>query len=188
MKKLFTLPNLFTLTRIIGSVCLIFIRPLSKAFYIVYTVSGISDVLDGLAARLTDSASELGAKLDSVSDLIFYAVMVIRIMPELIAALPTVIWYFVALIILTRIACYMLAAFKYRRFTAMHTYLNKLTGFFIFLIPYFLKLSIITAYCSVACTIAAAASVEEIIIHICSKDYDPNVKSIIGLKSKMRGE
>lgn len=184
MKKLFSLPNLLTLSRIAGSVALLFIRPLSTAFYIVYTVSGISDALDGFFARLTNSTSDFGAKLDSISDIIFYAVMIIRLMPVLIAALPVKIWYFVAFILLIRLVCYMLAAFKYKRFAAMHTYLNKLTGLSVFLIPYFVRLNIMTVYCFIACAIGTLASVEEIIIHICSKSYDPNVKSIIEIKAK----
>ncbi len=184
MKKLFSLPNLLTLTRIAGSVALLFIEPLSTAFYVVYTVSGISDALDGYVARLTNSTSDFGAKLDSISDIIFYAVMIIRLMPILIAVLPEKIWYFVAFVLLIRFVCYMLAAFKYKRFAAMHTYLNKLTGIFVFLIPYFISSDIMTVYSFTACAIGTLASIEEIIIHIRSKSYDPNVKSIIEIKAK----
>ncbi len=184
MKKLFSIPNLLTLMRIAGSVALLFIGPLSTAFYIVYTVSGISDAVDGFVARLTNQASDFGAKLDSISDLIFYAAMIISIMPILIAVLPAKIWYFVAFVLLIRLVCYMLAAFKYKRFAAMHTYLNKLTGFSVFLIPYFIRLSTMTVYCFIACAIGTLASIEEIVIHACSKSYDPNVKSIIEIKAK----
>ena len=47
MKKLFSVPNILTAVRIAGAVCLLFAAPLSVFFYAVYTVSGVSDALDG---------------------------------------------------------------------------------------------------------------------------------------------
>ena len=72
MKKLLTLPNFLTALRIAGAACLLFITPLSPAFFIVYTFCGISDVLDGVIARASHSTTEFGAKLDSAADLLFY--------------------------------------------------------------------------------------------------------------------
>ena len=65
------LPNYITALRMVGSVCLIFIRPLSPLFFGVYTLAGITDALDGYIARKTHTASAFGAKLDSAADLLF---------------------------------------------------------------------------------------------------------------------
>lgn len=76
-------PNFITFLRIIGALWLCFIRPFTTAFYVVYTICGISDMLDGWVARMTGSAGEFGAKLDSIADLLFYSVMLLRIFPAL---------------------------------------------------------------------------------------------------------
>lgn len=52
-------------------------------FLVIYTFAGLTDVLDGWIARKTGSASEFGARLDSVSDLLFYGVILIRFFPVL---------------------------------------------------------------------------------------------------------
>ena len=82
------LPNYITLTRIAGTLWLIFIEPLSVLFYVVYSLCGLTDVVDGYLARKTSSTSELGARLDSVADLLFYAVMLFRVFPILWKKLP----------------------------------------------------------------------------------------------------
>ena len=48
-----------------------------------YIYCGISDILDGFIARKTKNESEIGAKLDSVSDIIFVVVAMIKILPFL---------------------------------------------------------------------------------------------------------
>lgn len=179
MKSKFTLPDYITFIRIIGSVALIFLEPLSEVFYIVYSVCGFSDILDGFIARTFKCSSDFGSILDSVSDILFYAVMLYKILPILYAILPLWTWIFVACVIFVRLNAYMVAAIKYKRFASVHTYLNKLTGLAIFLIPYFLGLPIAVGYCIFATIVAAVASVEEFIIHATSSYYDPSAKSLL---------
>ena len=81
------IPNFITSLRIVGTASLFLIDPLSELFYLIYTLSGLSDAVDGWVARATKTTSELGSKLDTAADLLFYAVMIIRIFPELWARL-----------------------------------------------------------------------------------------------------
>ena len=178
MKKLLSIPNILTAVRIAGAVCLLFAMPLSVFFYAVYTVSGVSDALDGFTARLTKSTSEFGAKLDSAADLIFYAVMLLKILPLLISMLPGQIWYCVAAVCAIRLCSYILALVKFHRFSALHTFLNKLTGLMLFFVPYLMETRAITGYCIAVCVASGLSSLEELFIHIISKDYNPERKSI----------
>ena len=173
------IPNYITALRILGTVLLAFIKPLSIPFYIVYTICGISDVLDGIVARATKTATDFGARLDSIADLLFYAVMLIKIFPILLLRLPIEIWYIVAAVAIIRLCSYILAAVKYHRFAALHTYLNKFTGLLVFTVPYVLTFSISTVFCFVTSAVAGIASLEELIIHILSKKYNANIKTII---------
>ena len=177
MRKRITVPNCITASRILGAIFLIFIVPFSMPFYIVYTICGFSDAIDGLVARAMKSESEFGAKLDSVADLIFYSVLLAKIFPFLWDNLPKAIWIAVALIILTRIAAYLTACIKHKKFASIHTYANKLTGFSLYLVPYLANILLIPA-CTTVCVIAGFASLEELLIHSLSKEYNPNSKSI----------
>lgn len=174
-----TIPNIITSFRMIGTICLFFIQPFSVSFYVVYTLCGLSDVLDGLIARLTKKTTEFGAKLDSVADIMFYAVMLIRVFPLLWEILPKTIWYIVAAVFIIRLMAYLVAAVKYRRFASQHTYMNKLTGMAVFSIPYFLNHAGNVIACFAVCVIAGLASLEELLIHIFSKEYRPEQKSIV---------
>lgn len=47
----------------------------STPFYILYMICGLSDVLDGIIARKTNTASSFGARLDTIADFIFVTVL-----------------------------------------------------------------------------------------------------------------
>lgn len=163
------IPNIITGIRILGTVCLLFLEPLSLIFYIVYTISGISDALDGWAARKMKLQSSFGSKLDSVADLLFYTVMMIKIFPVLWENLPKTIWIVVGIILILRLADYTVTAVKYRKFAALHTYMNKLTGALLFLLPYSIHLPILLPHSVVICAVALFATVQELAIHIKDK-------------------
>lgn len=178
-KQYFTIPNCITVLRIIGTFVLLFITPLTAAFFVIYTLTGVTDVLDGFIARKCGLSSEFGARLDSISDLLFYTVMLIKILPIMIAKLPAEIWYAVGVILILRIASYITAAIKYKRFASLHTYMNKLTGAAVFTVPYVICLPFAAAICFVYCGIAAIASAEELMIHLQRDTYRSNTKSIV---------
>ena len=68
MKKLINVPNILTMLRIIGSIAMIFISYDTAAFFIVYSLSGISDALDGFIARRFNQITALGKLLDPLAD------------------------------------------------------------------------------------------------------------------------
>ena len=168
-----------TTMRMAASLFLFFIPLKSIWFLVIYTFAGLTDVLYGWLARKTGRASEFGARLDSVADLLFYSVLLTRLFPVLYQMLPGVIWYAVSGIVLVRLASYVTAAVKYHRFASLHTWLNKLTGAAVFLLPYVLFDSNIVVYTWAVCIIAFAASAEELAIHLLRTDYMANRKSIM---------
>ena len=172
-------PNIITLFRIVGTFVIFFLQPLSACFFVIYTLTGITDVLDGWIARKTKTASEFGAKLDSIADLLFYTVILVRVLPILLSILPNKIWCAVAVILIVRISAYIVAAIKYRRFASLHTYLNKLTGAAVFILPFMLITPVKTFYAFFAVSLGIAASLEELIIHFKSESYNASVKSLL---------
>ena len=173
------LPNVITVLRLVGAFGMLFTKALSLWFFILYTFCGVSDLLDGWIARMTHNTSELGAKLDSIADLSFNAVMVIKIFPTLWQRLPIGIWIVVGITLLLRIISYSFFALKHHSFASLHTYMNKLTGFAVFTIPFYIRLSWSTVLAAIGCTVAAIATVEELLIHLyCDKP----VKTILAYK------
>ena len=167
-----------TSARMVFSLFLLFIPPRFIGFFAVYTLAGLTDALDGWLARKTGTASEFGARLDSMADLLFYGVLLVRLFPVMRQALPVTIWYAVAVILIVRLAAYAVAAIRYHRFASLHTWLNKLTGGAVFLLPYMLALSTGITYSWMVCALAFAASLEELGIHLYRKEYRTDRKSI----------
>lgn len=104
--------------------------------------------------------------------------------PVLWQMAPRPIWYFLAAVLLVRLAAYVVAAVKFHRFASVHTLLNKLTGGAVFLLPYMLAFSSGVVYLWITCGIAFAASAEELILHLCRKQYKENRKSLFGGKGQ----
>lgn len=59
-----------TALRIVGSLCLMLLSWESPEFFAVYTLAGLTDILDGWFARKTGTVSAFGAKLDGTADLV----------------------------------------------------------------------------------------------------------------------
>ena len=175
-------PNFITSLRFIGTIAIIFLEPPKVPYFAVYTLTGITDVLDGFIARKTNNTSDFGARLDSIADLCFYTVNLIRLLPILLSILPGYIWIMVAAVLSMRIVSYMIAAVKFHRFASHHTWLNKVTGLFVFAVPYFLVTRIAVAFCLAVCVIGILSTVEDLYIHISSSAYDENVKSVLHIR------
>ncbi len=168
MKKYLTLPNCITLLRMASTLVMAFLEPLSQWFFAVYTFAGLTDVLDGFAARITKTVSKFGAKLDSVADLLFYGVMLVKLLPVLGKILPWYLWAAVAVVLGLRLCAYVIAAAREKQFAAHHTILNKITGFTVFCVPYILALPCAAILCWIPCTVGGLASAEEILIQTTS--------------------
>lgn len=182
MRKI-SLPNLITVIRIIGAVTMIFFAPISVTFIVLYSICGISDVLDGFIARITKSASDDGAKLDSIADLIFYGIMGIKIIPLLYEQLPRYFWFVIGSILVLRAVVYAVAALKFHRFASIHTYGNKLSGFVVFLTPYSFLIDFVYGWCIIVAIVTTTAALEELLIHIIQKKYHENVVSIFHVQA-----
>lgn len=169
---------MITAFRIAASVPLLFLPVFSVPFYILYTVCGISDVLDGAVARHWHLQSSFGARLDSLSDLLFWVVVMIRVLPVLLprfgAAEHVMLWIIVAF----RLVNYGTALVKFRAFPALHTWLNKLTACGLFAAVYLLGRIPLRVIAVVLFVIALAAVMEELLIHLMSKELRPDVHSL----------
>lgn len=165
-KRRSPLPNLITGARIVGTLWLLGLSPLSPWFYLVYTLTGLSDLLDGLVARKTQSATAFGAAFDSAADFFFCAVLFGKLGPLLWEKLPPILWGLAGAVLLTRLLSLGVAFRSRRRILALHTWLNKLTGGLLFLLPYFLNHALLVPGCFAAAILAETAALEELAIRL----------------------
>jgi phosphatidylglycerophosphate synthase len=174
MKKSY-LPNSISFLRIVLSLYLLFIDFHGFDFIILYAICGLSDVADGLTARLMKCESNFGARLDSLADVFMTFMIIVVTIKQNIISMPILI---VIIIILSmKIINGIISKIKFNKITSLHTIANKTTGLLLFFCPLAYnylgdKLLIIT------CVMALISSIEEAIIFINSKMIDLNRKSL----------
>ena len=129
--KVASIPNIISALRILGAICLLLFHPGSVAFWVVYGLCGISDMLDGYLARKLHAESKTGAVLDSVADICFVACCAIRLIPVLQSS--TWLWIWAGIIVAIKIVNQVSALAVCKHFCFPHTKANKLTGLLLFL-------------------------------------------------------
>ena len=171
------IPNILSLLRLAGTICLLFTAALSPAFFVIFSLTAITDALDGFIARKLDATSEFGAKLDSVCDLFFYFTLFVKLIPEMEKIMPPFFWNIVASIAIIRLFSYIFAALKFHKFASLHTRLNKLTGFSFFLSPFVIVTDFAVGYIFFVCFISAVSTIEELLIHLFQPVYKSSIKT-----------
>ena len=151
--------NILTGFRILGSMLLLSVPVFSAAFYSVYLFCGFTDMIDGTVARMTNSTSRFGEKLDTAADIVFVAAALIKFLPNL--PIPLWLWIWGGGIAVIKIGNILLGYVFRKAFTALHTMLNKVTGLLLFLLP--LTVSIMDfRYSSMAvCAVATVSAIQE---------------------------
>ena len=125
------IPNILSALRLPGAVCLLLSNPAGAAFWVIYGLCGISDMLDGYLARRLHAESKTGAVLDSVADICFVACCAIRLIPA--AHIPAWLWIWAGVIVLIKLVNQVSALAAYKRLCFPHTKANKVTGLLLFL-------------------------------------------------------
>lgn len=161
------LANYISASRIVLSVMLVFTKPLSLIFFVIFIMCGISDFLDGFIARHYSFTSDFGAKLDSIADAVFFLSYLIVLLPVLSRDYLIFLW--IAVIALIKIISIVLGFVKYGKLALVHTYLNKITGACLVLLPFLLLLTSSNAILPIICLVATLAAIEELMIVIKSQ-------------------
>lgn len=183
MRNKFNIPNAITSLRIIGSVVLCFLFPMSLSYLICYVVCAVTDAVDGFIARKFDMSSSFGSKLDSIADMFFIAAILVTIIP--LSHLNSVELWWIGIIVLLRLISIGVARQKYSKFVpGLHTYLNKFTGFLLYFIPVEYYLFNVNIVVYIICGAATFSAFEEILINVYSKELNVNIKGFWELIGK----
>ena len=154
-----SLPNYITFFRILCSVALLFFPAFSTAFYALYITAGVSDMIDGWVARRTLTTSELGAKLDTIADIVFVVVCLAKLLPVL--NIPVWLWVWIGVIALIKIINVISGFIVQKRFISVHSAMNKVTGLLLFVFPLTLSLIDLKYSAAVVCIFATFAAIQE---------------------------
>lgn len=141
------------------SIVLLATEIFSISFFIIYVFCGISDMLDGFIARKSKTESKIGAKLDSIADLIFNFVAMIKMLPVFNLTYVIIIW--IVLIVFVKLANAICSYIYYKKIVLLHTFLNKITGFVLFIAPFIIIKFNSIIFEIIICSLATFASVQE---------------------------
>ena len=151
--------NIITGCRIVCSLFLLFVPAFSPAFFVLYLVAGFTDMLDGTVARMTNSVSEFGSRLDTAADTVFVVICMIKLLPVLEIPLWLCIW--IGVIAAIKVINIISGFIIQKKYAAKHTVLNKVTGAALFILPLTLFMIDLKYSGSFVCAIALFAAVEE---------------------------
>lgn len=151
--------NFITSARILCSLALLFCTPLSLSFYVLYTTAGLSDIFDGRIARKTNTATKFGAKLDTLADIIFVAVVLIKLLPYLELPVWIIVW--VGVIALIKLVNIVIGFVRHHTLTAVHSVINKFTGVMLFILPFTIQIINIRYTAPLVCIVATVAAIME---------------------------
>jgi CDP-diacylglycerol--glycerol-3-phosphate 3-phosphatidyltransferase len=151
--------NIITFVRILCSIAILFCPVFSVAFYSLYTTAGLTDMIDGWVARKTNTVSVFGAKLDTVADFVFVIVCLVKLLP--IMDIPTWLYVWIGVIALIKIINIVSGYVVQKQFVAIHSWMNKITGVLLFVLPLTFSFVELKYSAAVVCIIATFAAIQE---------------------------
>ena len=160
MKK--HIANIITGSRIVFSLLLLFIPLSSVWFYALYLLCGLSDMIDGIVARRTNSATQFGARLDTVSDFVFLSMALIKFVPHL--HIPVWLWIWIGIIAMMKLGNAVWGFVCTKKLISPHTVLNKVMGLLLFLLPMTVSFIELTYTLPFVCAVATTAAIHEVYV------------------------
>ena len=125
------IPNILSASRIALCLPLLLADAMTVPFWVLYVIAGTTDMLDGFLARRWGVESKFGARLDSLADFVFVIAVGYKLFPWL--KLPDELWMMIGLIALVKILNAISSYVVKHRIEFLHTQVNKLTGFLLFI-------------------------------------------------------
>ncbi len=155
--------NVLSSMRIALSGILLLLKPLSTAFYFVYALAGLTDILDEAVARKTGTESRAGEVMDLAADLVFAGASLVCLLPIYKEAIPFWLWATIAFVAYLKAKNAIAVFVMQRRFVKRRTSLSKATLLAVFLLPFVCNIVPIAVY-GVVCVILALAATAETFI------------------------
>ena len=175
--KIGTFPNILSLSRILLSPVLFMIAGKKIMLFLLLSLIGLTDVLDGFVARKIKKETMIGAWLDSIADFVFFISFIIySVWFELEYMIK--LQYFIIVIITIKLLSVVTGFIKYRQPGLLHTIANKITHIIVFAGLCVFVLFRSTIIVEIGLTISILTALEELVILLIGNKYEPNIKGI----------
>lgn len=174
MKK--HIANIISSSRILGAVILFFCHEISTFFLVIYVLCAFTDLIDGPIARKTNSTSTLGASLDTIGDVLTYLALTKILISKKSVPVWILVWIISAGVLFG--VCAVTTKHKFGKLYLPHTYLGKIFGGSVFVLPITMQFMPGEIWMSVICSIASIHAAELFYIQLKSKtarDFVPTV-------------
>ena len=125
------IPDLLSMSRIVLCLPLLLVDAMTVPFWVLYLIAGLTDMLDGFLARRWGVESKFGARLYSLADFVFVLTVGYKFFPLL--KLPATLWMMIGLIALVKTVNAISSYVVKHKIEFLHTKVNKLTGFLLFI-------------------------------------------------------
>lgn len=174
------IPNILSLYRLVTFPVILFMlfKNEETIFAWMLCINLVTDVLDGLLARLLDQATEIGARLDSIADNGTFILAFGGIFYFKGVEMSPYFYPFVFMVGLY-VSAILLALIKFKKFPSMHLYSWKvggyLQGFFFFLL---FSVGVPPIYFWLMWTWSVLAFSEHIVIQLLNKTLVSNSKGL----------
>jgi phosphatidylglycerophosphate synthase len=173
------LPNFLTGFRFIAAPVLLWLAWSGHgvAFMGLLAVAFLTDMLDGMVARMTGQVTQFGATLDSWADVITYLTIALCcwwLWPEIVHREL----FYVGLIIASCLLPALAGILKFGRFTSYHTWGVKIAAASMGLTLYILFLYGLAWPFRIAAVICILAAIEEIVITWLLPEPESNLRSV----------
>lgn len=174
-----TLPNLLTGFRFVAAPVLLSLawNGHGVAFMVLLAIAFVTDMLDGMVARLTGQVTPFGASLDSWADVITYLTIALScwwLWPEVVRREAL----YVALIVASCLLPALAGILKFGCFTSYHTWGVKIAAASMGSTLYVLFLHGPAWPFRIAAVICLLAAIEEIIITLLLPEPESNLRSV----------
>ena len=116
-------------------------------------------MIDGAVARKTGTVSEFGSRLDTIADIVFVAVCLIKVIPVL--DVPVWLYIWITIIAFIKVANITVGYIRQKEFISVHSLMNKMTGGLLFVFPLTLVYMDLRYSATVVCMVATVAAIQE---------------------------
>lgn len=116
-------------------------------------------MIDGTVARKTNTVSEFGSKLDTIADFVLIVACLIKLIPLLNIETWMFIW--IAVIAVIKVINIVSGYVMQKRFVAVHSVMNKVTGALLFALLLTLRFIEFRYSAIVVCAVTTFAAIQE---------------------------
>ncbi len=177
------IPNILSFSRIILSFCIFLVARTPMLVFWLIVACGITDALDGFLARRFGCESDLGARLDSLGDLVFFSTLVFYVVRFQMAIISPYLPGIYAIFIIKCLSL-VICTIKNHATYSLHTYGNKLTGVLVVAAVCLILLTGKGLFTAVLVVVGVLSALEELLIMSVYGHPDSNIRSILLVRKR----